>query len=227
MSRLSESAVIVALIESKNYGSAGIQADAINMGKLHSVSVLINFGALTGNSILTGVCERRARSDDHGDRLQLPAVGGRLQGVTRRSVRRCHRRRRDRADADRGHLREQVHRRRVRRRRLHRRQALADAEHRRDRVRDECGGRGHRQSAVPGTPDPVGPVTGRCDSVPWPARMPAMFATTACRPAWRRSAQARRHASRTTSRSRRRRRRQRPETSMRPARSARSPRARE
>jgi hypothetical protein len=52
MPRLSESAVMVALIESKNYGSAGIQADAINLGKLHSVSVLINFGALTGNSIL-------------------------------------------------------------------------------------------------------------------------------------------------------------------------------
>ncbi len=51
--RVSESKVVATLVESKDYGSAGIQSDAVNLGKMHSVSVLITFGALTGNSILT------------------------------------------------------------------------------------------------------------------------------------------------------------------------------
>jgi hypothetical protein len=51
--RISERYVPVTLIESKDYGSAGIQSDAVHMGKLHSLTVLLTFGALTGNSILT------------------------------------------------------------------------------------------------------------------------------------------------------------------------------
>jgi hypothetical protein len=51
--RISERYVPVDFIESKDYGSAGITSDAVNMGKVHSLSVLISFGAITGNSILT------------------------------------------------------------------------------------------------------------------------------------------------------------------------------
>jgi hypothetical protein len=50
--RASESLVLVPLIESKDYGTAGIDSDAVNMGKLHSLSAVFTFGAITGNSIL-------------------------------------------------------------------------------------------------------------------------------------------------------------------------------
>jgi hypothetical protein len=50
--RASESLVFVPLIESKDYGSAGIDSDGVNMGKLHSLSAVFTFGAITGNSIL-------------------------------------------------------------------------------------------------------------------------------------------------------------------------------
>ena len=53
MPRLSESCVFVDFIESKDYGSAGITSDAIHLGKMHSVSVVFSFGAITGNSVLT------------------------------------------------------------------------------------------------------------------------------------------------------------------------------
>lgn len=52
MPRISETHVVATLIESKDYGSAGIQSDAINLGKMHSVTCILTFGALTGNSTL-------------------------------------------------------------------------------------------------------------------------------------------------------------------------------
>jgi hypothetical protein len=50
--RISESFISVPLIESKDYGSAGIDSDSVHMGKLHALSALFLFGALTGNSVL-------------------------------------------------------------------------------------------------------------------------------------------------------------------------------
>lgn len=52
MPRISERFVVATLIESKDYGSAGIQSDAIHMGKVNEASILLTFGALTGNSTL-------------------------------------------------------------------------------------------------------------------------------------------------------------------------------
>lgn len=51
--RLSESQVFIPLIESKDYGSAGIDSDGVNLGLLHGFSAVFVFGALTSNSILT------------------------------------------------------------------------------------------------------------------------------------------------------------------------------
>lgn len=50
--RASESFACVPLIEAKDYGSVGIDADSVNMGRLHSLTALLLFGAITGNSIL-------------------------------------------------------------------------------------------------------------------------------------------------------------------------------
>jgi hypothetical protein len=50
--RISERYAIVTLIEAKDYGSVGIQSDAVFMGKLQNIGCLFTFGALTGNSIL-------------------------------------------------------------------------------------------------------------------------------------------------------------------------------
>ncbi len=52
MSRLSESHIVIPLCEAKDYGSAGIDFDSVHMGRIHSLSVCIDFGAITGNSIL-------------------------------------------------------------------------------------------------------------------------------------------------------------------------------
>lgn len=51
--RISEFRVPVDFIESKDYGSAGITSDAVNIGKMHSFSVFLSLGAITGNSTLT------------------------------------------------------------------------------------------------------------------------------------------------------------------------------
>lgn len=51
--RISESAMFIPVVEAKDYGSAGIDFDSVHMGRLQSLSVAINFGAITGNSILT------------------------------------------------------------------------------------------------------------------------------------------------------------------------------
>lgn len=50
--RFSENTVLIPLIEAKDYGSAGIDSDGFNLGKMHSVTAVFMFGALTGNSIL-------------------------------------------------------------------------------------------------------------------------------------------------------------------------------
>ena len=52
MARFSESNVIVPLIEAKDYGSAGIDSDGVNLGLVHSFSAAFVFGTVTGNSVL-------------------------------------------------------------------------------------------------------------------------------------------------------------------------------
>lgn len=56
--RISESHVLVPLIEPVDYGSAGIDSDGCNLGLMSGLTAVFNFGAITGNSILkvyTGV----------------------------------------------------------------------------------------------------------------------------------------------------------------------------
>lgn len=50
--RFSESRVLVPLIEAKDYGSAGVDADGVNLGLLDAFTAVLVFGAITGNSIL-------------------------------------------------------------------------------------------------------------------------------------------------------------------------------
>lgn len=60
MPRISESHQLLPLCEAKDYGSAGVDFDSVHMGRLHSLSVAIAMGAITGNSILivyTGATE--------------------------------------------------------------------------------------------------------------------------------------------------------------------------
>jgi hypothetical protein len=52
MSRLSESLITIPLIEAKDYGSAGVDADGVNLGLVHAFTAVFVFGTLTGNSIL-------------------------------------------------------------------------------------------------------------------------------------------------------------------------------
>jgi len=64
--RLSESRIFIPVVESKDYGSAGIDFDSVHMGRLHAVTFAINFGALTGNSVLkvsTGATEGTKTTD--------------------------------------------------------------------------------------------------------------------------------------------------------------------
>lgn len=64
--RLSESHIIIPVVEAKDYGSAGIDFDSVHMGRLHSLSFAISFGALTGNSVLkvsTGATEGAKTTD--------------------------------------------------------------------------------------------------------------------------------------------------------------------
>ena len=42
---------LVPIIESKDYGSAGIDGDSFGLKYAASVAILINFGAITGNSV--------------------------------------------------------------------------------------------------------------------------------------------------------------------------------
>jgi len=50
--KISERFKEIPIIEAKDYGSSGIDADSVNMGLLHSVRIAFLFGAITGNSIL-------------------------------------------------------------------------------------------------------------------------------------------------------------------------------
>lgn len=52
MNRTSFDRQIVQAVESKDYGSAGKDSTSINMAKVIRACFIINFGALTGNSIL-------------------------------------------------------------------------------------------------------------------------------------------------------------------------------
>ena len=52
MARLSESLVLVPLVEAKDYGSAGIDSDGVNLGLLNAFTAVYAFGALTGDSVL-------------------------------------------------------------------------------------------------------------------------------------------------------------------------------
>ncbi len=52
MPRFSESLILIPVVEAKDYGSAGIDFDSVHLGRLHSLTFAINFGALTGNSVL-------------------------------------------------------------------------------------------------------------------------------------------------------------------------------
>lgn len=64
--RLSESFIFIPVVEAKDYGSAGVDFDSIHIGRLDGLSVAINFGALTGNSILkvsTGATEGTKTTD--------------------------------------------------------------------------------------------------------------------------------------------------------------------
>lgn len=51
--RLSETHALIPLIESDDYGGAGIDSDGVNMGLLHSLTAVFVFGAITGNSVLS------------------------------------------------------------------------------------------------------------------------------------------------------------------------------
>ncbi len=51
--RFSEQLILIPVVEAKDYGSAGIDFDSVHIGRLDALSVAINFGALTGNSVLT------------------------------------------------------------------------------------------------------------------------------------------------------------------------------
>lgn len=52
MINLSEKYQFIPVIESKDYGGAGIDGDSINMGKVHGVALVFVFGAITGDSTL-------------------------------------------------------------------------------------------------------------------------------------------------------------------------------
>jgi hypothetical protein len=51
--RIAETLKTLTIIESKDYGSSGIDAASLNIGLAHSLCIILSFGALTGNSILT------------------------------------------------------------------------------------------------------------------------------------------------------------------------------
>ena len=49
---IQETVTLIPLIESKDYGSVGIDTDSVNTGRLHSLIAVFTFGAITGNSVL-------------------------------------------------------------------------------------------------------------------------------------------------------------------------------
>jgi len=101
--RKSETNVIVQMVESKDYGSSGITSDAINLGMTDACTLVINFGALTGNSILlvyasaardltttaiaysyrlTAADFKVALADQDGDAIAVAATGLTLTATT-------------------------------------------------------------------------------------------------------------------------------------------------
>lgn len=52
MPRASESQILIPMLEPADY-EAGIDLDSVHMGRMHSLSVVILFGAITGNAVLT------------------------------------------------------------------------------------------------------------------------------------------------------------------------------
>lgn len=103
MPRISESHVIATMVEAKDYGSAGIDSDAISLGLMHAVTVILTFGAVTGNSILTfynsathdlkttaiafnyrvgAAAYKAALSDQFGDIVAVAAAGLTLTAAT-------------------------------------------------------------------------------------------------------------------------------------------------
>lgn len=44
---------IVPILEAKDYGSSSIDLDSIHMGRLHHIAIVLTFGAITGDSILS------------------------------------------------------------------------------------------------------------------------------------------------------------------------------
>lgn len=53
MARLSETHIPIQLFESKDQGSVGVDSYSVNTGLTNGFSAFFNFGAITGNSILT------------------------------------------------------------------------------------------------------------------------------------------------------------------------------
>jgi hypothetical protein len=103
MPRQSESLALIPLVESKDYGSAGIDAVTVNMGKLHSITCLCTFGAITGNTTLivyngatagakttavaftyrmSSAVYAAALSDQYGNKIAVAATGLVLTGAT-------------------------------------------------------------------------------------------------------------------------------------------------
>ena len=50
--RLLDECAVIPIIEAKDYGSAGITADCFTLQKANSCGIIMNFGAITGNSTL-------------------------------------------------------------------------------------------------------------------------------------------------------------------------------
>jgi len=53
MVRVSEQKNIVPLVEPQDHQSAGIDGDSFHAGRIHSFAILIQFGQLTGDAVLT------------------------------------------------------------------------------------------------------------------------------------------------------------------------------
>ena len=52
MTKIAEKVKLVPMIEAKDYGSAGIDTESVDMSKVHHIAVVFEFGAITGNSVL-------------------------------------------------------------------------------------------------------------------------------------------------------------------------------
>jgi hypothetical protein len=95
---------LVHLIESKDYGSVGIDSDSFKLDKASEAGIVLTFGALTGNSILTlytgatagtkttaiaaryrlssGVFKAATLADQYAAAVALPSTGLTLTAAT-------------------------------------------------------------------------------------------------------------------------------------------------